>query len=381
MSYSSSCIAKHSHNLARSVKVETHHGEFLTPTFMPVATKAAFNNLSIDDIKNTQSKIVLGGNTYHMLIAPGLKLIENCGGMHNFMQWHKPMLTDSGGFQVFSLCKNHENMINDHGVAFQHPRTQKSVILNAKKSIHAQKIIGADIIMGFDQCTKINATRNEAILAMQRTEKWLQESLNYHLAEPNSAYGYKQAFFGIIQGGTFTDLRDRCTEFVLSLNTDGIALGGAVIGFDIPMTCEIANHVCPQLPHNKVRYAMGVGLEPQNLIDVVASGIDIFDCVAPSRNARHGSLYCGKISYTKDNWLKFEPLEENGKILIKKKKYAQDESAIMNECDCHTCKNYSRAALHYYFKENFLLFSQLACLHNIRVMQLVCEKMRALILN
>jgi len=370
-------LKQHPTNNSRITKITTPHGEIITPAFMPVATRAFVNHMTIEDIIETGSQIILGGNTYHMLCSPGLEIIKNCGGMHKFMHWNNPMLTDSGGFQVFSLSKNGKICkINEQGAHFKHPNTGQIIHLTPQTSIHAQKIIGADIIMAFDECTSEQGGKENAIAAMTRTHRWLLESKETHLKQPTSMYGHQQALFGIIQGGSFRDLREQSTKFILDADLDGIAIGGEIIGFDIAKTCEIIDWIQPILPKDKTRYTMGVGLNPQDLIEVVAKGIDIFDCVAPTRNARHGALYHGQIINDGD-WLKFISDENNNRILIKKAIYATDERPILEGCTCKTCQNYSRAYLHYLFKQNSVLYSHLACIHNIHVMQDVCLKMQA----
>jgi queuine tRNA-ribosyltransferase len=301
--------------------------------------------------------------------------------MHPFMGWHKAMLTDSGGFQVLSLSKKGSIcIIDEDGAHFKHPMTGKIIHLNSKTSIQAQKIIGADIIMAFDQCTPETGGREAALAALDRTHRWLISSVEEHQKNPHSAYGFKQALFGIIQGGSFRDLREQSTEFILQQDLDGIAIGGEVIGFDMPKTCEIIDWVRPMLPENKVRYTMGVGLNPQDLFDVVAKGIDIFDCVAPTRNARHGTLYCGEF-IERDGWLAFENGGEKRHILIKKSIYAKDNNPIMPGCDCYTCKNFSRAYMHYLYKEGLIAYFHLSSIHNIHVMQMAGVRMRELIMR
>jgi len=374
-------VKQHPHNNARVTKITTAHGEILTPDFMPVATRAFVNHMTPEDLAQAGSQIILGGNTYHMLCSPGMEIIQSVGGMHKFMNWNGPMLTDSGGFQVFSLSKNSKICkIKHDGAHFKHPTTGQVIHLTPKTSIEAQKIIGADIIMAFDECTPENGGREVALAAIERTHRWLLESKEIHQQNPNSAYGYHQALFGIIQGGSFADLRELSTKFILEADLDGIAIGGEVIGFDMAKTVEIIDWVRPMLPDNKSRYTMGVGLSPQDLIDVVAKGVDMFDCVAPTRNARHGSLYYGKI-VEKDNWLTFETGEEKGKLSIKKSIYAKDEKPIMEDCACYTCQNYSRAYLHFLFKEKFVAYGHLASIHNVYVMHEVCRKMREIILR
>ncbi|MBV9576511.1 MAG: tRNA guanosine(34) transglycosylase Tgt [Gammaproteobacteria bacterium] len=379
--YHSQIIKKHATLPARVMRMTTPHGEVITPTFMPVGTRAMLNYLTPTDLANTQSTIILGGNTYHMLCTPGMDVIKQVGGMHRFMAWHQTMLTDSGGFQVLSLSKKGTIcIIDEEGAHFKHPLTGKIIHLNSQTSIQAQKIIGADIIMAFDQCTPEEGGREAALAALDRTHRWLVLSKEEHEKNPCSAYGAKQALFGIIQGGSFRDLREQSTEFILQQELDGIAIGGEVIGFDMPKTCEIIDWVRPMLPAEKIRYTMGVGLGPQDLIDVVAKGIDIFDCVAPTRNARHGTLYCGEI-IERDGWLAFESEETNPRILIKKSQYAQDDKPIMPNCDCYTCCHFSRAYLHYLFKEGLIAYFHLSSIHNIHVMQKVCLRMRDIILR
>lgn len=380
--YYSELIQKHAHTHARIMRVTTPHGEFTTPCFMPVGTRAFVNLMSPDDLVATNSQIILGGNTYHMLVAPGMEILQAAGGMHVFMGWHKPMLTDSGGFQVFSLSnKTNICTINEKGAQFKHPVTGQLIQLNSQTSIDAQKSIGADIIMAFDQCTPDSVTEHEAEKIMVRTHRWLLESIELHTKNPNSFYGLKQALFGIIQGGSYQKLREQSTQFIVEADLDGIAIGGESIGFNMEKTAEIIHWVRPLLPENKVRYTMGVGLHPQDLIDVVKLGVDIFDCVGPTRNARHGSLYHG-FAEPEDHWVVFNThSEDKGQISIKKSIYAKDEDPILKGCACHTCQHHSRAYLHYLFKIKAPAYHNLACIHNIHVMQQVCDAMRAVILR
>jgi queuine tRNA-ribosyltransferase len=378
--FSSSLIKQHPELPARVMRMTTPHGEVMTPTFMPVGTRAYVNHMTPEDLTGAGSQIILGGNTYHMLCAPGMEIIEAAGGMHAFMNWQKPMLTDSGGFQVFSLSKNGKICkIDDNGAHFKHPISGQLIHLTPASSIATQKSIGADIIMAFDECTPELGGHDAAVAAMERTHRWLLQSKIAHEQHPTSAYGKHQALFGIIQGGSHRDLRELSTEFILQADLDGIAIGGEVIGFDMEKTVEVIDWVRPALPEHKIRYTMGVGLNPQDLIDVVGRGIDIFDCVAPTRNARHGSLYVGDV-VEEGNWLRFASSEERNRILIKKSIYAKDDSPIMANCTCYTCKNYSKSYLHFLFKAKSSVFNQLACIHNIHIMQSVCDQMRAHIL-
>ncbi len=365
---------------ARVLEVTTPHGNFTTPAFMPVGTRAFVNHMTPDDLMSAGSQIILGGNTYHMLVNPGMEVVKAGGGMHDLMAWNGPMLTDSGGFQVFSLSKNGKICrIDSEGAHFKHPISGKIIHLTPKSSLEAQKIIGADIIMAFDECTPEQGGREAALAAMDRTHRWLLESKEVHQLSPHSCYGYKQALFGIIQGGNFRDLREKSTQFIVDADLDGVAIGGEVIGFDIAQTCIVIDWIRPLLPADKVRYTMGVGLSPQDLIDVVRQGVDIFDCVAPTRNARHGALYHGQIAEV-DDWLVFQSEEKNGRLLIKKSIYAKDDSPILEGCLCYTCQRFSRAYLHFLFKQGSSLYNQLACIHNISIMHAVCTAMRRLIL-
>jgi queuine tRNA-ribosyltransferase len=380
-SYQSELIKKHPLSDARVMRMCTPHGEVLTPTFMPVGTRAMLNYLTPFDLQQNGSRLILGGNTYHMLCTPGTEVIQKIGGMHRMMGWQQSMLTDSGGFQVLSLAKKGAIcIVDDDGAHFKHPVTGKIIHLNPETSIQTQKIIGADIIMAFDECTPETGGREAAIAALERTHRWLLLSKETHEKQPCSAYGHKQALFGIIQGGSFRDLREQSAQFVVDQQLDGIGIGGEVIGFDMPKTGEIIDWIRPQLPENKIRYTMGVGLYPQDLIDVVKKGIDIFDCVAPTRNARHGTLYHGKI-VKQGHWIKFEGENNEQRILIKKSLYAKDDQPIMADCTCYTCQNFSRAYLHYLFKEGLIAYFHLSSIHNIHVMQMVCTAMRELILS
>lgn len=379
--FSCEVLHKHSATNARVTRVTTAHGEFITPVFMPVGTRAGVNNMTPSELHEAHSQIILGGNTYHMLCAPGMEVIEKAGGMHPFMGWHGPMLTDSGGFQVFSLSKNKEICtIDEEGAHFKLPGSKGFIHMTPEMSLETQKIIGADIIMAFDQCTPDSSTKDEVTQIMTRTHRWLKQSMDYHQQHPTSRYGYQQALFGIIQGGIFKDLRRESADFISSMNTDGIAIGGETIGFDMKTTVEVIRWVRDYLPENKPRYTMGVGMSPQDLLDVVAEGIDMFDCVAPTRNARHGALYCGEV-VQEGNWLRFASEHENERIQIKKACFADDMSPIMAHCTCYTCRNFSRSYLHQLFKQKANQFTALASIHNIHVMHDVCDKMRALVIN
>lgn len=379
MSFTSTQLRQHPTLRARCMEVTTPHGSFTTPTFMPVGTRAAVNCMNATELENTGSQIILGGNTYHMLVNPGTEFIEQAGGMHSMMGWDAPMLTDSGGFQVFSLSKNSQICkIDDNGAHFKHPNNGQLIHLTPQTSISTQKSIGADIIMVFDECTPEIGGHERAVKALERTHRWLFESIETHQKNTRSVYGHEQALFGIIQGGSFQDLREKSTSILLDAELDGYAIGGEVIGFDMDKTDTILDWITPALPTDKVRYTMGVGLNPDDLIRVVAKGIDIFDCVAPTRNARHGALYHGHTVLDKD-WVRYQIEDNTDRILIKKACYANDNRPILKDCDCYTCQHYSRSYLHFLFKTKQALYASLACIHNVRVMQKTCEIMQTAI--
>ena len=373
-SFKSELLFQHAHTKARVMKISTPHGSFISPTFMPVGTRAGVNNLTPKELLACGSQIILGGNTYHMLCAPGMQIIEEAGGMHPFMGWHGPMLTDSGGFQIFSLSKNKLCTIDEIGAHFTLPGTSNVIHMTPQTSLKTQKIIGADIIMAFDQCTSDQFAISEVEKIMHRTHRWLLQSIRYHEDHPNSCYGFKQALFGIIQGGIYSQLRQESAAFITAQNLDGIAIGGETIGFDMEKTIEILHWIDAYLPREKPRYTMGVGMSPQDLLDVVKEGIDIFDCVAPTRNARHGALYCGEVK-PKGNWLTFDSPFEQGRLQIKKSEFAQDLNPITPNCSCYTCQHYSRARLHDLFKQKAASFTALACIHNIHTLHHVCKVM------
>lgn len=373
--------AQHPTKAARVLEVLTAHGSFQTPIFMPVGTRAAVNCMTIADLERAGAQIILGGNTYHMLLNPGAERIAELGGMHAFMGWSKPMLIDSGGFQVFSLSKNKRVCkINEVGATFKHPNSGQIIQLTPRTSIETQKLLGADIIMAFDQCTPDSADKNYVIEVMNRTHRWLQESLVLHRANPYSRAGFRQAFFGIIQGAAFKDLREISTRFICEQETDGIALGGETIGYDMLKTRAILDWVRSLLPAKKPLYTMGVGLNPQNLIDVVASGADMFDCVAPTRNARHGSLYTGRIVST-GGWIKFESEYKNYTLNLHNARFATAAEPIMATCPCYTCRNHSLAYLRFLLKSKSTLYLNLASLHNVQVMLDTCAALRACIMK
>jgi queuine tRNA-ribosyltransferase len=374
-------VKTHPDNAARVVRMRTPHGEVFTPCFMPVGTHATVSSLTPEALRAAGVQMILGGNTYHMICSPGLDVIRSVGGMHRFMGWDGPMLTDSGGYQIFSLsgegghCK-----VDDEGARFKDPASGRPVRLTPASSVEAQKVIGADIIMPLDQCTPDSSDRGLVEAAMERTHSWLARSRAKHAEDPNSVHGLRQALFGIVQGGPFPDLRQRSAAYAVAQDLDGIAIGGESVGYNMPRTLEILEWVRPVLPVDKPRYTMGVGLRPQDLIDVVSAGVDMFDCVAPTRNARHGALYCGRI-VRQGRWVRWESDEPNGRINLNNSRFTRDGRPVMDGCVCPTCLSHSRAYLKFLLKSKAISFYALASAHNVHVMQEVCRAMRECILG
>lgn len=323
--------------------ITTDHGKIQTPVFMPVGTNATVKSLSPEDLESIGAQIILANN-YHLYLRPGSENIQKLGGIHKFMNWHKPILTDSGGFQVWSL----KSKFTNDGVEFKSHVNGKSFVWTPEDAIASQIQIGADIIMPLDVCTR-TTDHAQAKKWTDLTHKWLLECTQ---ALPLTR---SPALFGIIQGAMFKDLRRQSAQFITDLDLPGIALGGEMLE-DNSKNCipEIMDWIKDILPKNKPIYAMGIGLRPSEFKAVIAAGVDMFDCVAPTRLARNGTLYCNE--------------SESERIDISKGIYTLDQNPIEKGCDCPTCKSYSRAYLHHLFKCKELLFYRLASTHNLRVM-------------
>jgi tRNA-guanine transglycosylase len=364
---------------ARAGIIHTDHGGIETPIFMPVGTQATVKTLDQTDLQNLSAQIILG-NTYHLHLRPGEDLISELGGLHKFMNWPKPILTDSGGFQVFSLgtkkteIKSQESKtkeqgklvkIDENGVTFQSHIDGSTHRFTPETSIVIQHKLGADIIMAFDECTPDTATLEYAKEALARTHRWAKESIVAH--QKNTSYhGYRQFLFGIIQGAKHKELREESARFISAQDFDGIAVGGESIGYNMEATAEILDWVYPFLPADKPHYAMGLGLNPADMLVAVEHGIDMFDCVAPTRLARHGMIYV----YDKTNKHRFN---------IKNAKFAKDTRALEENCVCATCQIYSRAYLHHLFATDEISGMRLASIHNLHVMlQLMAETREAI---
>lgn len=360
----------------------TPHGVVETPVFMPVGTLASVKALDSQDLKTAAAQIILA-NTYHLYLRPGMEAIMAAGGVHTFMNWSGPILTDSGGFQVFSLGaqaaaagKTAHATITDEGVAFRSHYDGSAHFFSPEGAITIQRQIGADIIMAFDECTPDNASPEYAIQALDRTHRWARQCWQaWDDADRRSVYGTPQALFGIVQGAMIPELRKQSAEFMVrELDFSGIAIGGETIGYNMAGTVEVMRWIEDILPVNKPRYAMGLGRDPQNVIDAVLAGFDMFDCVAPTRLARNGALYNGHL-VADANTASFDSEYSKGRLQIGRAEFVDDNNPIQSDCDCYTCQHgYSRAYLHHLYKTKELSYYRLASIHNIRFMiRLVAE--------
>ncbi|MBU0661565.1 tRNA guanosine(34) transglycosylase Tgt [Patescibacteria group bacterium] len=364
---------------ARTGIIKTDHGDIETPIFMPVGTKATVKTLTTEDLERAHAQIILG-NTYHLHLQPHEDLIAEFGGLHTFMGWDKPILTDSGGFQVFSLGAQKKDgntlaKIDEEGVTFRSHIDGSTHRFTPEEAIRIQHKIGADIIMAFDECTPDDAEEAYAIDAMERTHRWAERCITEH--KKNTHYhGYQQFLFGIIQGGNHKELRQASAKAISAMDFDGIAIGGESIGYNMKATKEIMGWINDILPKDKAHYTMGVGYSPIDLFDVVEMGVDMFDCVAPTRMARNGSIYVMPQT--------FKELD-NGNSTNKRKlwidignsRYKNDHSPLDPRFDSLPhMKHYTRAYLHHLFKANEMLGLQIATLHNIHFLLSLMEKMR-----
>ncbi|MBP9760663.1 MAG: tRNA guanosine(34) transglycosylase Tgt, partial [Candidatus Magasanikbacteria bacterium] len=359
-------LSKSTECAARRGTIHTPHGDIQTPIFMPVGTQATVKTLDTQDLEKSNAQIILG-NTYHLHLRPGENVIAEFGGLHTFMGWNKPILTDSGGFQVFSLGAqkeakesndgnhNQEKLvkIDDEGVDFRSYIDGSLHRFTPEIAIDIQHKIGADIIMAFDECTPDSASAEYAQKALERTHAWAKRCVHYHKKQHS-----KQLLFGIIQGGTHKELREESARAITSLDFDGIAIGGESIGYNMAATKDILDWVMPYIPENKPRYTMGVGLSPLDLFAVVEQGVDMFDCVSPTRLARNGTLYICPEQKQKLGAKKLQ-------LTITNAQFATDKNPIDADCSCFTCTHHSRAYLHHLFKAEELLAYRLATIHNV----------------
>ena len=323
---------------ARTGIIHTGHGDIKTPVFMPVGTKATVKAMTPEELNYLGAQIILG-NTYHLYLRPGHELIKEAGGLHKFMNWNGPILTDSGGFQVFSLGKLRKIM--EEGVEFRSHIDGSTHFLSPEKSVEIQNCLGSDIMMSFDECAPYPASREYIEKSMQRTARWAKRCKEHHKNTEN------QALFGIIQGGMYEDLRKESVRRITALDFPGYSVGGLSVGEPKELMCHVMDYTVDLLPRDKPRYLMGVG-SPDYLFEAVERGIDMADCVLPTRMARHGAFLTSK-----------------GQITIKNSKYRWDFDPIDEECECYTCKNYSRAYIRHLFNENEILGARLASIHNL----------------
>ncbi len=339
---------------ARTGIVKTDHGEIQTPIFMPVGTQGAVKTVSSAELKSVKTQIILG-NTYHLYLRPGTDLINAAGGLHKFMGWDSPILTDSGGFQIFSLARL--NKITNEGVEFQSHLDGSRHFLTPEKSMEIQRNLGSDIIMAFDECPPSNADFKNIESAVTRTKVWI-ETCSRYLEEHPPIYEWNQTMFPIVQGGIVPELRKRSAEDVIPYAKCGIAIGGLAVGEEKSAMLEMIELMDELLPKDQPRYLMGVGT-PSDLILAVSRGVDMFDCVMPTRNARNGQFFTSI-----------------GKINIRNEKFKSDFSPIDEKCNCETCNNYSRAYLRHLFNINEVLGLRLATIHNLHYYLNLMELMR-----
>ena len=351
---------------ARVGQITTPHGKIDTPVFMPVGTLGSVKTVSPAELTDLKAQIILANN-YHLYLRPGLEIIRQAKGIHNFMSWEKPILTDSGGFQVFSLGKGNKGdhnlvKIKDDGVEFRSHLDGTKHLFTPEGVIKMQETIGADIIMCFDECAPHDSTFEYAQMAMERTHSWAKQALSFHEKQGRlSEYGHYQALFGIIQGVIFDKLRLESAKYISSLPFDGIAIGGLSVGeekIDMHRTLDLIE---PSLPREKPRYLMGVG-SPEDLLEGVERGIDMFDCVLATRIARNGTV-----------WTKL------GRLNLNNAKYSSDFKPIELECDCSACQHFSRAYISHLIREKEILGIRLTTLHNLRFLMKLMEQVRVAI--
>ena len=363
-------IKQSKNNNARLSEVTTNHGIFHTPIFMPPGTQATVKAVGPDDLEKIGIEILLV-NALHLHLRPGEDIIEGMGGVHGFMAWQRPILSDSGGFQAWSFSKRANlSKIQEEGVEFASPLDGSKHFFTPEKAIEIEHKIGADIIMAFDECAPDNDDRDYIEKSMNRTHRWAERSLKRHqeLSKQESRSDKKSPLiFGIIQGGTFSDLRKESAKFISSLPFDGLALGGETIGYNMPRTLEIIEELKSILPKDKPLYTMGLGASPGDVIEVVKRGVDMFDCVNPTRIARHGDLYSGKFVIT-DRGISFESDFKDGILNIANSRFKNDTLPVDSECDCYTCQNFSRAYLRHLYLAQEPLYLRLATIHNLRFM-------------
>jgi queuine tRNA-ribosyltransferase len=344
-------ISKSEHSRARAGELQTPRGRIETPMFMPVGTLGTVKSVSPEELLNAGAQIILG-NTYHLYLRPGCEVISRFAGLHRFMNWHKPILTDSGGFQVFSLAKL--SKIREEGVTFQSHIDGSKHLLSPEKSMEIQLCLGSDIIMCLDQCIQYPAEKEAAKDALELTARWAARCKDRWAAHT----GYESALFGIVQGGMFKDLREMSAELLAALDFPGYAVGGLSVGEPKDLMYEIGEFTLPKLPDAKPKYVMGVGT-PEDVVELAGMGADMFDCVLPTRNARNGQLFT-----------------RHGTLNICNARFKEDAAPAEDGCDCYTCRNYSRAYLRHLYMSRELLSYRLNTIHNIHYYIRLVKDMR-----
>ena len=342
---------------ARAGELNTPHGRVPTPAFMPVATQATVKTLTPEEVVSLGASIVLS-NAYHLYLRPGVEAIKRLGGLHHFMGWSRPILTDSGGFQAFSMGSLRR--VDDSGIRFRSHIDGSEHQFTPELATRNQEALGVDIMMCLDQCITYGATRDEVTQAMRRTHQWAEICYQTHASSETAA---TQAQFGIVQGGTFPDLRDESARFVTSIPFDGYAIGGLAVGESKSQMYEVTQQVAEQLPADRPRYLMGVG-SPEDLVESVARGVDMFDCVLPTRVARNGALFT-----------------QRGRVNILNRRFADLDQPLETNCDCYTCRNFSAAYLWHLFKAREILGLRLATVHNLRFILRLMTDLRDAILE
>ena len=341
---------------ARAGILELPHGIVQTPVFMPVGTNSTVKTLTMDQLESTGAQIILC-NAYHLFLRTGVTVIEQTGGLNNWSNWKKPILTDSGGFQVFSHSRFGKSKISDNGVSFKDPLSGKEYFITPEDAINIQNKLGADIIMAFDDCPKLPSTKEELELSLERTHRWALRCVSSHKSSD------KQSLFLIVQGGNDEILRSKSVDFITSLNPAGIAIGGVSVGEKREDICRIVKYTLEKLPQDKPRYLMGVGT-PEDLIFGIICGADMFDCVMPTRIARHGTFYTTA-----------------GRKIIKNAEFTSDFSNLESECKCYTCLNHSKAYIRHLFKTNEPTGPTLLSIHNIYFLINLVNQIRDSIIN
>ncbi len=354
---------------ARLAYLRTDHGVIETPVFMPVATQAVFKGgLDSDDARSIAAPIILA-NTYHLYLRGAVEIIKRAGGLHKFMNWDRPILTDSGGFQVWSLGKgarkNSLCKIDDDGATFVSHLDGSAHRFTPEIALQIQRDLGADIIMAFDEASDEASSYAYTKEAMERTHRWAKRCIA-QMSNVKIQMSKRQLLFGIIQGGRFKTLRKKSARIISSMNFDGIAIGGESIGYNMKRTAEILEYLAPQIPKEKPIYAMGIGFSPADFFTVAERGVDMFDCVAPARIARHGLLYS-----------KGAGSKRGHRINLINALYKNDFSRLCDWCDCRVCVMYTRAYLRHLFKADEMTAFRLATIHNLRFMLKVMEEIRA----